>query len=64
LFVVQSDAGKNEKRVEVRSTSTLFSFLEMAEFVFFLSFIVIIVIIIINIFQFMKINATKNKFLS
>jgi len=33
----------------------------MAEFVFFWSFIVIIVIIIL---QFMKINATKNKFLS
>jgi len=33
----------------------------VAEFVFFWSFIVIIVIIIL---QFMKINATKNKFLS
>jgi hypothetical protein len=35
LFVAQSDAGKTEKRVAVRSTTTLFSVLKMAEFAFF-----------------------------
>ncbi|TYQ24179.1 hypothetical protein PseudUWO311_19985 [Pseudanabaena sp. UWO311] len=35
LFVAQSDAGETEKRVAVQSPTTLFSVLDMAEFVFF-----------------------------